>query len=67
MVSRHPTPAIEDFSRRVHANGTADSICHHCFATVARVGNGQDMRLSEAAHRCWQSEGAGVRVRPAVN
>ena len=44
----------DDFAHRVNNNATVDSICLHCFATVASLGMEADLRTEETAHRCWQ-------------
>jgi hypothetical protein len=44
----------DEFAHRVNANNTVDSICLHCFGTVASVQTVSDLRAEEVGHRCWQ-------------
>lgn len=59
--------AFTDFARIVNPDGTPQSICLHCFATVQPLVDGRDIRLSEAAHACWQREEAGPIIDRTVN
>jgi hypothetical protein len=43
-----------DFAHRVNGNGMVDSICLHCFSTVASLPNEIHLELQEIAHACWQ-------------
>jgi hypothetical protein len=43
-----------DFAHWVNSNGTVDSICLHCFGTVASLTKEIDLEQQEAAHACWQ-------------
>jgi hypothetical protein len=44
-----------DFSHRMNGNGTTDSICSHCFMTVATSTWEADLERAEAAHQCNQA------------
>jgi hypothetical protein len=41
-----------DFSHRPQPNGSYDSICTRCFATVARSHNEADLEAEEKRHVC---------------
>lgn len=43
-----------DFAHRVNDNGTVDSICLHCFGTVASLPEEKGLEQTEIAHSCWQ-------------
>ena len=40
------------FPHRQNPDGTHDSICTQCFATVATVGNEDELSARESAHVC---------------
>jgi len=40
------------FSHRRNTDGTVDSVCHKCFATIAKERNESDLELKESAHHC---------------
>jgi hypothetical protein len=42
----------EKFSHRFNADGTVDSICRECFATVATVGSETELLAKEHLHSC---------------
>jgi hypothetical protein len=42
------------FVHRINDNSTVDSICLHCFATVASLPKEMDLEQKENAHSCWQ-------------
>lgn len=44
--------AKPDFPHRLNKDGTHDSICRVCLATVASVGNEDDLAHYEAMHVC---------------
>jgi hypothetical protein len=44
----------DEFAHRANNNGTFDSICLHCFGTVASLPIEIDLRLKEDSHLCWQ-------------
>jgi hypothetical protein len=44
----------DEFAYRVNANNTVDSICLHCFGTVASLQTVAELRAEEATHLCWQ-------------
>jgi hypothetical protein len=46
------TPLKPGFPHRHNANGTHDSICEACFATVAMVQNEWELAAYESAHIC---------------
>lgn len=48
----------EDFVRRPYADGTTDSICLHCFSTVASTQSEAELRIAEADHDCFMRNGA---------
>ena len=60
----------EEFAHRINKNGTADSICLHCFMTAATSPKEDGLGKIELTHGCWQRDGFTVRVqptRPAIN
>jgi hypothetical protein len=57
---------FEGFAHRVNADGTADSICLFCFATVGSVPTEQALEAEEATHCCWQREESPHRPRPSL-
>jgi hypothetical protein len=44
----------DEFAHRVNNKDTVDSICLHCFGTVASLQMEADLHMKEAAHLCWQ-------------
>ena len=50
-LPRLRTPAMP-FPHRLNSDGTIDSICNHCFATVATSTTESDLEQSEASHVC---------------
>ena len=46
------------FTQRFHRDGTVDSICLFCFATVRSSGSAEHLSQAEALHNCWQGEEA---------
>ena len=50
-----PQPnTLKVFAHRFNANGTKDSICLFCFATVGSVLTELALEAEEATHFCWQ-------------
>jgi hypothetical protein len=45
-----------EFARRLNKDGTADSICLFCFATVASSPDETELEDAERIHLCWQRE-----------
>lgn len=45
-------PWESKFTRIRHKDGTSESICLHCFATIARVRNPADLGDPEFEHAC---------------
>jgi hypothetical protein len=41
-----------DYAHRRNADGTSDSICLHCFRTVASCNRSTDLPEMESQHRC---------------
>jgi hypothetical protein len=63
-------PARATFAHRSNRNGTTDSICHRCFATVATATWEADLDRAERVHACqpWVLQDAkhsAVRKRQA--
>jgi hypothetical protein len=54
------------FTRRKLRDGTEDSICLLCFATVARGPNDTCLESAQAAHNCWQKKEAPINRSAAV-
>jgi hypothetical protein len=46
------------FTHRKLRDGTEDSICLLCFATVTRGPNDIHLEAAEAVHNCWQKKEA---------
>jgi hypothetical protein len=44
------------FSRRKNIDGTHDSICRRCFATIARERDQNDLLAQEAGHVCREED-----------
>jgi hypothetical protein len=51
MAPRHYL-FLRDFSRRLKDDGTADSICLHCFATLGYAADDERLEELEDAHIC---------------
>jgi len=49
----------KDFAHRLNSDGTADSICLYCFATIATTPRESELERAERSHFCWQREDAG--------
>jgi hypothetical protein len=43
------------FAHRLNKDGTADSICLFCYATVASLTDESELSGAEAIHTCWQA------------
>jgi hypothetical protein len=54
------------FTHRKLRDGTEDSICLLCFATVARGPNDTRLEAAEAVHNCWQKEDAALSRTAAL-
>jgi hypothetical protein len=52
------------FVRRFNLNGTMDSICNHCFLTVATAASETDLDSAERCHECdpWRLESLRASV-----
>jgi hypothetical protein len=50
-----------DFARRKDNSGTVDSVCLHCYATIATSSDEATLEKQEAAHFCWQRQGKLLR------
>jgi hypothetical protein len=50
---------MKDFAHRLNRDGTADSICLFCFATIASMPQESELERAEGSHLCWQREDAG--------
>jgi hypothetical protein len=46
------TPVKHSFPHRQNSDGSHDSICSVCFATVAKVRNESELAEHESAHDC---------------
>ena len=44
------------FPHRFNSDGTIDSICSRCFATVATEGKESDLKEAEDAHVCSDAD-----------
>jgi hypothetical protein len=53
MASLYKLP-LERFAHRQNKDGTANSICLACFATVTCSPHESTLDLAEIAHDCWQ-------------
>jgi hypothetical protein len=62
------SPASLKFVHRSNRNGTTDSICRECFATVATAIWEADLERSERAHACdpWTVERFKKLVKPGI-
>lgn len=40
------------FTHRLNSDGTVDSICHQCFATIAKAAQESDLCVQERLHSC---------------
>jgi hypothetical protein len=50
-----PQPdALRVFAHRSNKDGTEDSICLFCFATIASVSDARELEGQESVHFCWQ-------------
>ena len=59
-----PQPdALKVFTHRLNPDGTADSICLFCFATVGSLLAEQALEAKEATHFCWQRAESPQRPR----
>ena len=58
-----PDP-LKVFAHRFNPNGTTDSICLFCFATVGSVLAEQELGAEEATHSCWQRAESPYTPRP---
>lgn len=54
MASVYKLPQ-ERFAHRLNKDGTANSICLACFATVSCGPLPATLGMAEMAHDCWQS------------
>ena len=45
---------LERFAQRQNKDGTANSICLACFATVTGSPQAPTLKMAETAHDCWQ-------------
>jgi hypothetical protein len=52
MLRKNKPSGAEEFARRIHLNGTIDSICLRCFQTVATSQDETDLLFYEARHVC---------------
>jgi hypothetical protein len=48
--------AIDKFSHRQNEDGTVDSICHFCFATIATMESEDALDAFEKAHVCDEND-----------
>ena len=55
---------VRVFARRVNEDGSADSICLFCFATVASRPQEQQLAEPEGDHFCWQREDRSASMKP---
>jgi hypothetical protein len=54
------------FTHRKLGDGTEDSICLLCFATVVRGPNDTHLAAAEAVHDCWQKKEAALKRNAAL-
>jgi hypothetical protein len=54
------------FARRLNKDGTADSICLFCFATVASRPQEQELEEPEGDHFCWQRQDSSALMKPLL-
>jgi len=54
------------FARRLNEDGTADSICLFCFATVASRLQEQELGEPEGDHFCWQRQDSSALMKPVL-
>lgn len=55
---------LNAFARSVNGDGTADSVCLFCFATVGAVLTERELEEREAAHFCSQRKVPPARFLP---
>lgn len=48
--------SANNYARRPNQDGTIDSICNHCFLTIARAFNPSHLKELELRHVCQQME-----------
>ena len=46
------SPLRPSFLRHVNANGTVDSVCRNCFATIATATKELELEEQERTHQC---------------
>jgi hypothetical protein len=54
------------FAHRVNRNGTHDSICRGCYATVASTTEEEELAEHESAHVCDRAYLLQLPARPLV-
>jgi hypothetical protein len=52
------------FAHRLNKDGTIDSICLFCYATVSSSTNESELAGAEAIHNCWQATDRGRNHMP---
>lgn len=52
-----------DYAHRDNRNGTTDSICMYCYATIATARNPKDLEAAEARHSCSRKREAERSTR----
>jgi hypothetical protein len=58
------SPLISGFPRRKNPDGTYDSICPRCVATIASSDNEADLLAQERKHVCDEIRLSRLRSRP---
>jgi hypothetical protein len=61
-----PQNLLKVFARRFNVDGSVDSICLFCFATVASRPREQELEDPEGDHFCWQRQDGSAWMKPFV-
>jgi hypothetical protein len=66
MALSSDEPSVRDYTRRTNPDGSIDSICMYCFATISLTWTGyklneEELSEAEAAHRCPHKKRAKAR------
>jgi hypothetical protein len=59
-----PQNLLKVFVHRFNENGSADSICLFCFATVASRPKEHELDAPEGDHFCWQRQDGETVTKP---
>jgi len=66
-AAMQPQNLLKVFARRFNVDGSVDSICLFCFATIASRLQEHELAEPEGDHFCWQRQDSPALMKPFLS